>query len=84
MTDRRLYSTAMIAGVLLAIGLAMWRRAAGASSSQMILWAAGGLVIALLLAVVAGIGMRLQRRDIPEPRSSDQPGARSTGRLDDE
>lgn len=82
MTHRRLYSTAVIAGILLAAGLALWRQAAGASASETALWAAGGFAIALLLAVVAGIGMRLQRRDIPRPGAADPP--RSVGRLDDE
>ena len=82
MTHRRLYSTAVIAGILLASGLALWRRAAGAPASDMMLWAAGGFAVALILALVAGIGMRLQQRDIPKPGAADPP--RSAGRLDDE
>lgn len=84
MTHRRLYSTALIAGLVLAIGLAMWRRAAGASTSTMLLWAVGGFAVSLLIAFVAGIGMRMQHRDIPAPASSDRPGTREAGRLDDE
>ncbi|MGE5926952.1 MAG: hypothetical protein ACM357_06340 [Gemmatimonadota bacterium] len=84
MTHRRLYSTAVIAGILLGLGLAFWRRAGGGSTGEMIGWAVGGFAVAIVLAFVAGIGMRLQRRDIPEPRAADVPGTRETGRLDDE
>lgn len=84
MTHRRLYSSAVIAGILLALGLALWRRAGGAATAEMALWAAGGFAVAIAFAVIAGIGMRLQRRDIPEPRASDTPGTREAGRLDDE
>ncbi len=82
MTHRRLYSTAVIAGILLALGLALWRRAGGGSTAEMAVWAGAGFAVAIVHAFVAGIGMRLQRRDIPEPRATDPP--RDTGRLDDE
>ena len=82
MTHHRLYSSSVIAGILLAAGLALWRRAAGAPAADVMLWAAAGFALALLLAFVAGIGMRLQRRDMPTPKASDPP--RSVGRLDDE
>jgi hypothetical protein len=84
MTHRRLYSTASIAGVLLAIGLGLWRRSAGASSSEALLWAGGGFAVSILIALIAGIGMRLQHRDIPPPASSERPGTREAGRLDNE
>ena len=84
MTHRRLYSTAVIAGILLAAGLAVWRWAEGSPSGETLLWAAGGLAVTLLLALLADIGLRLQRSDVPLPRSSEQPGSRTAGRLDDE
>ncbi|HEU4830041.1 MAG TPA: hypothetical protein VFT04_12685 [Gemmatimonadales bacterium] len=84
MTHQRLYSTAVIAGFVFAAGIAMWRRAGGSSASGMLLWAAGGFAIVMLLALLADIGLRLQRRDVPPPRSSDEPGTRTTGRLDNE
>jgi hypothetical protein len=82
MTHRRLYSTAVIAGILLAVGLAFWRRAGGGSTREMLVWAAGGFAVAILFAFVAGLGMRLQRRDIPKPGATDPP--KEAGRLDDE
>ena len=84
MTHRRLYSTAVVAGILLALGLGLWRRAEGAGSSEILMWAVGGFGVALLLAGIAGIAMRLQRRDIPAPRASDRPDSRETGRFDNE
>ena len=84
MTHRRLYSTAAVAGILLAIGLGSWQRARGSSTSGILLWAAGGFAVALLFALLADLGLRLQRKDVPDPRSSDEPGTRSAGRLDDE
>jgi len=84
MTHRRLYSTAVMAGLVLAAALALWQRSAGAPASVVLTWAAGGLAVALLLAVLADVGMRLQHRDIPPPRASDDPDTRSAGRLDDE
>lgn len=84
MTHRRLYTNAVIAGVLLAAGLALWQRSSGAPGATVIAWAGGGLAVALLLALLADVGMRLQRRDIPAPRSLDEPDSRAAGRLDDE
>jgi hypothetical protein len=84
MTHRRLYTTAASAGVLLAAGLALWQRASGAPAVTVLAWAGGGFAAALVLALLADIGMRLQQRDIPPPRSSDDPDTRATGRLDDE
>jgi hypothetical protein len=84
MIHRRLYTTAASAGVLLAAGLALWQRASGAPAATVLAWAGGGFAVALLLALLADIGMRLQRRDIPAPRSSDDPDTRAAGRLDDE
>lgn len=84
MTHRRLYSTAVAAGFVLAAGLGIWQISAGAAPSVALMWAAGGFAVALLFAVLADVGMRLQHRDIPAPRASDDPDARSAGRLDDE
>jgi hypothetical protein len=62
-----LYRMGTIAGLALGAGLALWRGAAGAPALDVLLWGVGGLAVALMLAAVADVGIRLQRRDLPPP-----------------
>lgn len=84
MTHRRLYSTALLVGTGFGIVLLAWKLAAGTGSLIALGWALGGLAATIVLAVLADIGMRLQRRDIPSPRTFDAADERQEGRLDDE
>lgn len=51
------------AGAGLALGI--WRLSAGASVATAVLSGLGAIAVGLLLAAVAAIGVRLQRKDLP-------------------
>ena len=84
MTQRRLYSAAVSAGLVLALGLGAWKLAAGEAVGTALLWAGGGLAAALLLGAVADLGLRLQRHDLPKPGAGDSPAHRHLGSAEDE
>lgn len=80
----RPYKAGLVAGLILAIALAAWRLAIGAGLASAFLWAVGGLAAALIMAALADLGMRLQRRDVPHPSADDLPDERVRGRFDEE
>jgi hypothetical protein len=71
-------------GLILGIALAAWRFSSGATFAAAVIWALGGLAGALILAAIADVGMRLQRRDVPSPSATDLPDERARGRFDEE
>lgn len=58
-------------GLLVGMGfggvLAAWRLSEGATITTALLWALGGLAVALFLAGVSALGIWLQRKDLPPP-----------------
>lgn len=55
----------LAAGTGAGLALAAWRLSAGASLAPAVLTALGAVAVGLLLAAVAAIGVRLQRKDLP-------------------
>jgi len=60
-----LFRIGLAAGIGAGLALMVWRLAAGAPVSSALLTGLGAVGVGLLLAAVAAIGVRLQRRDLP-------------------
>ena len=84
MTENRIYPMAFAAGLSLGIVLAIWQLISGAPAGVALLWALAGLGVAFLFALIAKLGLLLQHRDVPSPRTNDTPEVRRQGRYDKE
>ena len=63
----RVLLLALWVGIGLGIIAAIWQLSIGASVASVLLWVVGSIALALLLAGLSALGVRLQRKDLPPP-----------------